>query len=326
MEKEPHIIESQNQTDEIHEHEHGCDCTHSRHEHHHDHSHVITSLNTAFIIGIAINALYVIIEFTAGIVYNSVGLMSDAGHNLGDTASLILAMIAYKLAAFSSSKQYTYGFKKTTIHASLINAAILLVTVGFIVAASIQKFLVPQPLEGEVIAWVAGIGVIINAFTAWLFMAGKDSDLNIRGAFLHMLADTLVSVGVVISGIVISQTGLYIIDPIIGLTIAIVILISTWSLLTDSIRLALDGVPVNLDYPRIYQQIETVEHVVSIHHLHIWAISTTQNAMTAHVVIDSLDNMQTVKEAIKHLMLHSGIDHVTLEFELPDVICNDSCK
>lgn len=214
------------------------------HEHHHHHHEVeVTSLNKAFIIGIALNAGFVIAEFTAGFWYNSLGLMSDAGHNLGDVASLVLAMLAFRLAKVHPSTKYTYGYKKSTVLVSLLNAVILLVAVGLILAESVEKLFHPRPVDGDAVAWVAGVGVVINAVTAWLFMKDKEKDLNVKGAYLHMAADTLVSVGVVVSGIIIMHTGWYIIDPLIGIAIAVIIVVSTWGLLRDSLRLSLDGVP-----------------------------------------------------------------------------------
>lgn len=293
--------------------------------HHHDHGTAIDSLNKAFIIGIAINALYVIIEAVAGFAYGSIGLLSDAGHNLGDTASLILALIAFKLAHLKANNKYTYGYKKSTILVSLVNAVILLVAVGIIIAESIEKFFNPQAIEGDVIAWVAGVGVIVNAFTALLFMKDKEKDLNVKGAYLHMAMDALVSVGVVISGIVINYTGWYVIDPIIGLIVACIITVSTWNLLHDSLRLSLDGVPSGIDLKQIEKIICSDEGVKSCHHLHVWAISTTQNALTVHIVPSSIDKMETIKERIKKNLLKANISHSTLEFEQSDSHCDEHC-
>lgn len=294
---------------------------------HHEHSHAITSLNKAFILGIILNLGFVVAEFMAGFITNSMGLLSDAGHNLSDVASLVLAMLAFRLAKVQSNAKYTYGYKKSTVLVSLLNAIILLVAVGIIIAESIEKILHPEPVAGNVIIWVAGIGVFINAFTAWLFMKDKEKDLNVKGAYLHMAADALVSVGVVISGIVIVHTGWYLIDPIIGLVIAAVIIYSTWSLLHDSIRLSLDGVPVNINRDEIDKLIRSVKGVKDVHHMHIWAISTTETALTAHIVIDSdMNQMEEIKHEIKHLLEHKEISHATLEFETPNVACEHNCR
>lgn len=295
-------------------------------EHHHDHHHhEITSLNKAFIIGITLNLAFVVAEFLAGFWYNSLGLLSDAGHNLGDVASLVLAMLAFRLAKVHPTSRYTYGYKKSTVLVSLLNAVILLVAVGIIIGESIGKLFHPQPVEGDAIAWVAGIGVVINAVTAWLFMKDKDKDLNVKGAYLHMAADALVSVGVVVSGLVIVRTGWYVIDPIIGLLIAVVIIYSTWGLLRDSLRLSLDGVPVGTELAEVENTIRQVPGVQEVHHLHIWAISTTETALTAHVVIEDMDRMEPLKQQIKHELAHVGVQHATLEFETTRGSCHEAC-
>lgn len=294
-------------------------------QHHHDHHHEITSLNKAFIIGISLNLAFVVAEFLAGFWYNSLGLLSDAGHNLGDVASLVLAMLAFRLAKVHPTSSYTYGYKKSTVLVSLMNAVILLVAVGIIIAESITKLIHPQPVEGDAIAWVAGIGVVINAVTAWLFMKDKDKDLNVKGAYLHMAADALVSIGVVVSGIVIAHTGWYIIDPIIGLAIAIVIIVSTWGLLRDSLRLSLDGVPAGTDIGKVEEVIQKVKGVKAVHHLHIWAISTTETALTAHISIEDVSEMERIKQEIKHELQHAGVQHATLEFETVEVAGDRLC-
>ena len=297
--------------------------------HHHDHHHApqITRLNRTFVIGIGLNLAFVIAEFVIGFYYNSLGLISDAGHNLGDVASLILAMLAFRLAQVSATSKYTYGYKKSTILVSLLNSIILLIAVGVILAESIGKLFHPSPVEGSAIAWTAGVGVLINGITAWLFMKDKEKDLNVKGAYLHMAADALVSVGVVISGLVISYTGWSVIDPILGLLIACVIIYSTWGLLHDSIRLSLDGVPTGTDSKQIEEIILSVPKVLNCHHLHIWAISTTETALTAHLVINDLSQLENIKRKVKHALLEAGVQHATLEFEHNSDCCDDnSCQ
>ena len=270
------------------------------HEHHsHEHVHQLSSLNKSFIIGITLNILFVLVEFGIGFYYDSLGLLSDAGHNLGDVASLVLAMLAFRLAKVHPNSRYTYGYKKSTVLVSLLNAVILLVAVGIIITESIGKLLHPTPVEGAAIAWTAGAGVVINAVTAWLFMKDKEKDLNVKGAYLHMAADTLVSVGVVISGIIIMYTGWTIVDPVIGLVIAVIIVISTWGVLHDSLRLSLDGVPVGIDTEKIEQLILSQPGVVGYHHLHIWALSTTETALTVHIVLDEMNHMEEAKHLIR---------------------------
>ena len=293
------------------------------HEHSHQHSHAINaeSLNKAFIIGIVLNLAFVVIEFAAGFWFDSLALLSDAGHNLSDVVSLVLALLAFRLAKVKANERYTYGYKKSTILVSLLNAVILLVAVGAIVIESIHKLNNPAVVPGGAIAWVAGVGVLINAFTAFLFMKDKEKDLNVKGAYLHMAADALVSVGVLVAGIVISRTGWYIIDPIIGLIVAVVILISTWNLLHDSLRLTLDGVPTSIDSQKVVKAIRALPGVDDVQHIHIWAISTTENALTAHIVLKQPEGMQEVKHLIRHRLEDFGIGHATLEFEVPGEHC-----
>ena len=293
------------------------------HEHSHQHSHAINaeSLNKAFIIGIVLNLAFVVIEFAAGFWFDSLALLSDAGHNLSDVVSLVLALLAFRLAKVKANERYTYGYKKSTILVSLLNAVIFLVAVGAIVIESIHKLNNPAVVPGGAIAWVAGVGVLINAFTAFLFMKDKEKDLNVKGAYLHMAADALVSVGVLVAGIVISRTGWYIIDPIIGLIVAVVILISTWNLLHDSLRLTLDGVPTSIDSQKVVKAIRALPGVDDVHHIHIWAISTTENALTAHIVLKQPESMQEVKHLIRHRLEDFGIGHATLEFEVPGEHC-----
>ena len=293
------------------------------HEHSHQHSHAINaeSLNKAFIIGIVLNLAFVVIEFAAGFWFDSLALLSDAGHNLSDVVSLVLALLAFRLAKVKANERYTYGYKKSTILVSLLNAVILLVAVGAIVIESIHKLNNPAVVPGGAIAWVAGVGVLINAFTAFLFMKDKEKDLNVKGAYLHMAADALVSVGVLVAGIVISRTGWYIIDPIIGLIVAVVILISTWNLLHDSLRLTLDGVPTSIDSQKVVKAIRALPGVDDVHHIHIWAISTTENALTAHIVLKQPEGMQEVKHLIRHRLENFGIGHAPLVFEVPGEHC-----
>ncbi|MEY8723751.1 cation diffusion facilitator family transporter [Bacteroides stercorirosoris] len=293
------------------------------HEHqpHHSHSINAESLNKAFIIGIVLNLAFVAVEFAAGFWFDSLALLSDAGHNLSDVVSLVLALLAFRLAKVRANARYTYGYKKSTILVSLLNAVILLVAVGAIVIESIHKLSNPAVVPGGAIAWVAGVGVVINAFTAFLFMKDKEKDLNVKGAYLHMAADALVSVGVLVAGIVISRTGWYIIDPIIGLIVAVVILISTWNLLHDSLRLTLDGVPSSIDSKKVVEAIRAIRGVDDVHHIHIWAISTTENALTAHIVLKEPEDMQEVKHLIRHRLEDFGIGHATLEFEIPGEHC-----
>ncbi|MBR5092922.1 MAG: cation transporter [Bacteroidales bacterium] len=303
-----------------HEHHHERD--HHGHHHHH-HSHNIERLSTIYIVAVALNLTFVIVEAIAGVVGNSIGLLSDAGHNLSDVFSLLLAMIALKLASSAATKRFTYGHRKASVLISLLNAIILLVAVGAIMVESVNKFFHPTEVNSTLIIWTAAVGIVINGLTAWALSRQQQHDINTRGAFLHMLADTLVSVGVVVSGIVIHYTGWTVIDPIIGLVIAVVILISTWDLLSESLRMSTDAVPEGFDVEEIKQKIESQDGVLNVHHLHIWAISTTETALTAHIVIPEATMLEEVTDRVKGLLDTLGIHHSTLELETKSSHCHD---
>jgi cobalt-zinc-cadmium efflux system protein len=295
-------------------------------EHNHGYVNQTMSLNKAFIIGITINALYVFIELTAGFFYNSLSLISDAGHNLTDVASLALALLAYRLAKVKANDKFTYGYRKSTILVSLINSVVLFVAIGGILWESFSRFQNPVIVQGLPISIVAGIGIAINAISAFLFFKDKDSDLNAKGAYLHLMADAAVSLGVVISGILIFFFHFYWLDLVMSLVIVVVIFYSTWHLFKDSLSLSLDGVPKGVDLNKLVSEIKAMKGVVDIHHLHVWAISTSQNAMTAHIIIQpdtSMENQNNLKKNIKHELEDAGIQHATLEFETEDENCTD---
>lgn len=295
------------------------------HSHHaHDHFEKLTNVNAALVIGIILNSLFVVVEAVIGFSIDSLSLLSDAGHNLADVGSLALSLLAFRMLKIKPNNKYTYGYRKTTILASLINGVVLLISVGAIVYASIQRFSNPPALPGKTIALVAGIGIVINFATAFMFLKNKDSDLNIKGAYLHMLADGLVSVGIMAGGIIIYFTQLYWIDPVFSLIIVVVILSNTWSLLKESLALTLDAVPKDISVEEIKKNAEDLDGIKDLHHIHIWAMSTTENAMTAHMVIDQCDNVSRIKEIknkLKHRLEHMNIQHITLETEFS----NDDC-
>ena len=303
---------------------------HEHHEHHHHHHHHVAADNgqmrKVLWASIILDLLFVGVEAGVGLWQDSLSLLSDAGHNLSDVFSLVLVVVGLHLVKVHSNEHYTYGYKKSTILISLANALLLLVAVGVIVAESVHKLREPVPIDGAVISWTAGVGILINGLTTLLLMRGQKSDLNIRGAFLHMAADTLVSLGVVISGIIIKHTGWFIIDPIISIVIAVVILISTWELLRDSMRLALDGVPEGIEVDEVAQMMRDTEHVTDVHHLHIWAMSTTENALTAHVVVDDEHEASAVRKTLKETLCTKGITHATIEIENGNDCCDKECK
>jgi cobalt-zinc-cadmium efflux system protein len=302
-------------------HDHGH--SHSHGHHHHDHAPKLDHLNTAFIVGIILNSAFVLLEVVAGLWSHSLSLLTDAGHNLSDVAGLALALLAFKLTKVSSNSEYTYGYKRSTIIVSFFNALVLFIAVGFIGYEAVMRFIHPEVIAGGTMAWVAFAGIGINAVTAWLFVKDKDKDLNIKGAYLHMAIDAIVSFGVVISGLIIYFTHLYWIDSVVSLIVAIVILRGTWSLLSDSLRLEMDGVPKEMDVEKIKAELMKAQGVVDVHHIHVWALSTTENALTAHLVIDqnSVSTFDSIKHDLRHRLEHLSISHSTFEPEFADEKC-----
>jgi cobalt-zinc-cadmium efflux system protein len=301
---------------------------HDHHGHHHHHHHTvdITSVNRAFIFGIILNFIFVIVEAGAGLSIHSLSLLSDAGHNLADVASLAMSLVALRLTRVKSNERYTYGYKKTTILVALLNAAILLLSIGAIGYEALHRLIDPEPLPGKTISIVAAIGIAINTITALLFLRNKDSDLNVKSAFLHLISDAVVSAGLVIGGIIIFYTHQYWIDPALGILVAVVILFSTWQLLKDSLRLSLDGVPDTISLADVKEKIKKMKGVADFHHIHIWAISTTENALTGHLVVNketSLAEIEHLKHEVKHELLHQKIQHATLEVEMSNSPCEE---
>jgi cobalt-zinc-cadmium efflux system protein len=308
-------------------HDHSHDDSHSHGFGHHHHPVNLKSVNRAFIIGIILNFAFVIIEVVVGLSIHSLSLLSDAGHNLADVASLAMALVAFRLLRVRATEHYTYGFKKTTILVALLNAAILLISLGAIGYEAVHRLMIPESaLPGKTISIVAAIGIGINALTAMLFFRNKDSDLNVRGAFLHLLSDAIVSAGLVVGGLIIFYTHQYWIDPALSLVIAFIILFSTWQLLRDSLRLSLDGVPAGIEISKIRETVGRMKNVRDFHHIHVWAISTTENALTAHLVVEKdceMELIEKLKHHIKHELLHLNIQHATLEIELADSPCDE---
>jgi len=295
----------------------------------HEHQHTISNINRAFVVGIIINALYVIIEFGAGLYYDSLSLMSDAGHNLSDVAALAMALLAFRLMKVKASEKFTYGYRKSTILVSLVNSVVLFIVVGGILWESFHRIQSGVLLDGTAISVIAAVGIFVNAVSAFLFFKDKDNDLNIKGAYLHLMADAAVSAGVVVSGVLISVFHVYWLDMVMSLVIVGVIFYSTWKLFKDSLSLTLDGVPPNVEMNAVRTEIGKINGVVGVHHLHVWAMSTTQNAMTAHVLVKCNTEMQQlnqIKKEIKHELNHLNIQHATLEFETEEENCVDLKK
>jgi len=305
------------------QHHHHSD-HHGHHHHHHHHAVTLTNVNTAFIAGIILNFLFVVIEVIVGLSIHSLSLLSDAGHNLADVGALALSLLAFKLLKVKSNEHFTYGYRKTSILVALLNAAILLLSIGAIAYEAIHRFFYPEPLPGTTIAMVAGIGIVINTVTALLFLRDKEKDMNIKSAYLHLMSDAVVSLGLVVGGIIIFYTHWFWIDSVFSIIIALVILFSTWSLLKSSLRLSLDGVPENIQLDDIKATALKVSGVKDFHHVHIWAMSTTENALTAHLVLSqnvTTDEEQQIKHALKHQLEHKNIHHITLETERENQPC-----
>lgn len=287
------------------------------HAHHHAHHEIPTNITKAFVIGILLNIVFVLVEAGAGLWLNSLALLSDAGHNLSDVISLILALSAIKLAQKKPTDQYTFGYSKSTTLASLFNAILLMVAVGAIGWEAISRFGKTQEINGAWIIAVSGVGILINTLTALLFLKDKDKDLNVKGAYLHMAADALVSVGVVISGIVIMYTGWFWIDSVMSLIIILVIIAGTWGLLKESLKLSLDGVPRGIDLKAIREYLSGLKGVQEVHDLHVWALSTTDNSLTAHLVL-AQDQPENLLPLIHDDLFHKfNIAHATIQLEEP---------
>jgi cobalt-zinc-cadmium efflux system protein len=288
----------------------------------HDHAHAHAAGNRAFAIGVGLNLLFVVVEVIYGLAADSLALIADAGHNLSDVLGLVLAWGAAVMARGDRTESRTFGLKKATVVAAVLNGVLLLGAVGGIVWEAIRRFGSPAPAAGTTIMVVAGIGILVNTATMLLFMRGRHDDLNVRGAFLHMAADAAVSLGVVFAGLAIMLTGLAWIDPVISLVIAGVILLGTWSLLTDSVNLVLDGVPRNVDTRAVRAALADLPEVQEVHDLHIWALSTTETALTAHLVRPPRDDQDTlIRDASEMLRRDHGIGHTTLQVERPTGPC-----
>ncbi len=288
------------------------------HSHSHQHSHHIhrDTLGGRFAIGVGINLLYIVIEAGYGFMTGSLALLADAGHNLGDVFSLLAAWFALYLTGLKPGGNKTYGYRRSTILAALFNSFLLLGVAGVIAIEAVERFFAPPAVNGSDIMLVAGIGVVINAATAFLFLRDKEHDINVKGAYLHMVADALISVSVVISGLVIYYTGLGFVDPVISLVIVAVIVYNTWGVLRDSLNLAMDFVPEKIDLTKVREFLRGIEGVQEIHDLHIWAMSTTDTALTVHLVMpDRKPDDKLLTDICADLKRKFGIAHSTIQIE-----------
>ncbi len=288
------------------------------HGHHDGHHHPPKDFGNAFLLGIFLNGGFILIEVVFGLWSGSLALLADAGHNLADVLGLVMAWVATLLLRRASSERRTYGWKRSTVLAALFNALLLLIGVGGILWEAAGRFRQPAPVAGLTVAWVAAAGILVNGFTAWLFMSGRKHDLNVRGAFLHMAADAAVSLGVMISGLVIFFTGWTLLDPVISLAIGLLILWSTWGLLRESLDLSMDAVPAGIDPGAVRSYLESLPEIQRVHHLHIWPLGTTETALTVHLVKKdtSLDNalLARIEQTLESRF---AIGHATIQLEAP---------
>jgi cobalt-zinc-cadmium efflux system protein len=283
-------------------------------EHEHSHSHDI-KLGTAFKIGITINIIFVIAEALSGVFSNSMSLVADAGHNLSDVLALVFSWIAVILSQRKPTLKFTYGFRRSTILVALLNTIVLLVAVGIILFETIQRLHNPVEINAGSVMIVATIGIAVNAFTAWLFMKGKKDDINIRSAFIHFVADALVSFGVVVGGIIMIFTGIHWIDSLVSFAIIAVILYSSYNLLIDSVNLALDAVPENIKIEHVHDYFKSLPEVAGVHDLHIWSLGTTDAALTVHLTTCIPTDVNFIGSIQRHLHEQFKIEHSTIQVE-----------
>jgi cobalt-zinc-cadmium efflux system protein len=305
-----------------HDHDHASH-SHSGHNHGHGHSHAPADYSRAFAIGLALNLGFVVVEVFYGLVADSVSLLADAGHNLSDVLGLVLAWGAAILSKRQPSSRYTYGWRRSSILAAFLNALILMVVTGGIAWEAIQRFWHPVPVQGGIVIVVALIGIAINTITALLFMSGRKGDINIRAAFLHMLGDALVSLGVVLAGIGIVLTGWQWLDPAFSLIISAVIVFNTWEVLTESFNLSIDAVPQGIEQQAVYTYLSERPGVAQVHDLHIWGMSTTETALTAHLIMPGgFPGDDFLRQLRQDLQGNFGIHHTTVQIEVSELDCN----
>jgi cobalt-zinc-cadmium efflux system protein len=289
------------------------------HAHHHEHSHAAPdTFGRVFLIGILLNSLFVSVEILYGLQAQSLALLADAGHNLSDVLGLILAWLGLHLASRAPSMRRTYGLRRASILGALANGLFLLISVGGIAWESILRFAHPQAVAGHTVMWIAGLGIVINSLTAYLFARNQQhNELNMRAAFLHLAADAAISAGVVLAGWLILHTGLRWIDPLISLVIAGIILWGTWGVLRNALNLALDAVPTQIDIQAVQTYLEQLEGIQLAYHLHIWALSTEETALTVNLVQkEATLNRDLLAQIQKYLTQHFNISHSTIQFEL----------
>ena len=309
-------------------HDHSAECGHHHHDHDHDHgalghTHAPADFGRAFAVGIALNTAFVLVEAGFGMTANSMALLADAGHNLSDVLALVVAWVADRAAKRPPTARYTYGFAASSILAALFNALVLLVAVGAIALEAVQRLTHPEPVSGPIMIAVAGVGILINGATAYAFARGS-GDLNIRGAYLHMLTDAVISAGVVVAGVAVSATGWTWIDPVVSLIVGAVVVRGTWGLFTESAALSLAAAPAHVDLVAVRAALLARPGVTALHDLHVWAMSTTQTALTAHLLVPTGHPGDAfLHETADLLAERFAIGHTTLQIETTD---GDHCR
>ncbi|MBV8124630.1 MAG: cation transporter [Paucibacter sp.] len=308
--------------DHSHAHDHAHDHapkhdSHGHHGHHGHHHHGDpTRQKRAFSIAIVLNTGFVLIEFAYGLIANSTALIADAGHNLSDVLGLALALGASLLAKRAPSERFTYGLRSSSILAAMANAMLLLIACGGVAWEALQRISAPQPVAGSIVMWVAAAGILVNGFSAWLFLSGAKEDLNVRAAYMHMAADAAVSLGVVITGALMMATGWYWLDPVVSVVIVAVIVWGTWGLLREAVRLSLSAVPAGIELAEVRKFLSEQPGVADVHDLHVWGMSTTESALTAHLVLpDGHPEDAFVETVAERLKARFGIGHSTLQLE-----------
>jgi cobalt-zinc-cadmium efflux system protein len=296
------------------EHGHTCHCDDG---HDHVHSHAPENFGTAFAAGVTLNGAFVILELTCGLFAHSLALVADAGHNLSDVFGLLLAWAATAWARRPPTAHHTYGWRRSSILAALCNAIFLLMSVGVIGWEAVRRLQAPAFVDAHTMIWISAAGIAVNTTTALMFMAGRKGDLNVRAAFMHMAADAAISAGVVGAGVAIAFTGWLWLDPVVSLILVMIIVVGTWGLLRDSFNLALDAVPSGIDVAGVRKFLLGLPDVVDVHHLHVWGLSTSEAALTAHLVLAANPQDNARLDSINHeLNEHFGICHATIQFEV----------
>ncbi len=313
-----HSHDHDHKHDHAHNHGHGHGHHHHGHHHGHGHVHAPADFGWRFLVAAALNGVFIVAEVIFGFRANSLALLADAGHNFSDAIGLVMAWAAWWLGKKGPAPSFTYGYRGASIMAALLNSLLLLVAIGGVVWEAVQRLVQPEMAQGMIVMWVAAGGILVNGFTAWLFTQGQ-SDLNIRAAFLHLLSDAVVSAAVVIAGFIMMQTGWVWLDPVLGLIVSGVIVWGSWGLLSDAVKLSLQGVPPGVDFDGVKAYLAALPGVADVHDLHIWGMSTTETALTTHLMMPAGHPGDAfLQDLTRTLKARHGIIHATVQIEMGD--------